>query len=506
MHRMQKVVGRLGFGLCLLVVLVPAVRAQDDTRVQVQFPGRTTSEDDKAADEARRQTQTLPVDPSRPSRYTAPDVLEGVLNEDEYLLGPLDYLSVTIAAGEVKTELMPVLPEGVVVIPNVGVVPAAGKNLKQFRRDLHDAVAQRYQNFELYCHLARAREVRVFVTGEVNAPGAVVAKTYERIVDLVERASGFTRQASHRAVELRAADGSLVQRVDLTPFYAEGDLSANPPIGMAQVIFVPTRTRQVEVIGQVARAGVHELRQGDTLSRLLELVGGPLPYADLTRITVDVLRPDGSSSSRTYDATREDPLLDDVVRVTVLSSLVGRPRVVVISPSGQRRIFYLAAGDSLRELALRIGDFDETAELSKAVLATRHDSGVAQSVPVDLISVLRGDSNHEIRDGDTLSIPGPRDFIYVTGFVQRPGRYTYRSDWRVGHYVGEAGGTARGGNLTDARVFREDGTQVKLERNDPLQRGDTIYVDRSTGGKWVAGLAILSNFSALIISIVALTR
>jgi protein involved in polysaccharide export with SLBB domain len=294
--------------------------------------------------------------------------------------------------------------------------------------------------------------------------------------------------------------------VDLTPFYAQGDLTANPPIGEAQVVFIPTRTRQVEVIGQVARPGRHELRAGDTLSQLLELVGGPLPYADLTRVTVDVLRPNGSSSSRTYDATRENPVLDDVVRVTILSSLVGRPRVVVISPSGQRRIFYLAAGDSLRELALRIGDFDESADLAKAVLATHDEEGRAQSVPVDLASVLGGTSNHPVRDGDTLSIPGPRDFIYVTGFVERPGRYAYRSDWRVGHYVGEAGGTARGGNLTKARVFRENGTEVKLQRNDPLQRGDTIYVDRSTGGKWVAGLAILSNFSALIISIVALTR
>jgi hypothetical protein len=55
-------------------------------------------------------------------------------------------------------------------------------------------------------------------------------------------------------------------------------------------------------------------------------------------------------------------------------------------------------------------------------------------------------------------------------------------------------------------VFRENGEEMKLGRNEPLQRGDTVYVDRSSGGKWVAGLAVLSNFSALIISVVALTR
>jgi len=471
----------------------------------VQFPGRTTPEETEDKKSDQESSQSLQQE-KEPSRFSVPDVLEGVLSDTHYVLGPLDFLSITIAAGEVRTETVPVLPEGVVVIPNVGVVSASGLTLAEFRQALQRAVATRYQNFELYCHLARAREVRVFVTGEVRKPGTVVAKTYERVADLIERASGFSDFGSQRNIELRRVDGTLVQEVDLAPYYANADLSANPPIGDGQVIYVATRTREVEVIGQVARPGVHELREGERLSQLLSLVGGPLQYADLTRVTIDILTADGTADSRTYDATRVDPPLENVVRVTLLSSLIGHPRAVVIDPDSERRIFFLAADDSLRELALRIGDFDENAQLDKAVLASHDADGKAVSVPVNLAAVLEGRSNYPVQDGDVLSIPGPRDFVYVTGFVERPGLYPYRSDFHVGHYVGGAGGTARGGNLTKARVFREDGTQVKLARNEPLQRGDTVYVDRSTGGKFVAGLAILSNFSALIISVVALTR
>jgi hypothetical protein len=251
---------------------------------------------------------------------------------------------------------------------------------------------------------------------------------------------------------------------------------------------------------------LHEVREGEKLSELLALVGGPLLHADLSRVTIDVLTPDGVANSRTVDSTQEDPALQYVARVTVLSSLIGHPRVVVIPPNGTRGTYFLASGDSLRELSLRIGDFDQNAQLDQAVLATTDDQGTALTVPVDLVRVLKGQSNHALKNGDVLSIPGPRDFVYVTGFVERPGRYPYRSDSWVGHYVGAAGGTARGGNLTKARVFRESGEEMKLGRNEPLQRGDTVYVDRSSGGKWVAGLAVLSNFSALIISVVALTR
>ena len=508
---MQRIQVHILWGMALLVLMGIAstkVLAQADTRTPVQFPGRTTRDD---ADD-RRNAQDQSQDPSalladkQASRFSTPDVLEGVLSDTDYILGPLDYLSITIAAGKLRTETVPVLPEGVVVIPNIGVVSASGSSLAEFRQALHKAVSKRYQNFELYCHLARAREVRVFVTGEVNEPGTVVAKTYERVADLIERASGFSDFGSQRNIELKTVAGDLLQKVDLAPYYANADMTANPPLGNGQVIYVPTRTREVEVIGQVARPGVHELREGEKLSELLSLVGGPLQYADMTRVTVDVLTPDGVADSRTYDATQIDPALENVVRVTVLSSLIGHPRVVVISPDGTRRTFFLAPGDSLRELSLRIGDFDENAQLDMAVLASSDADGLPISVPVDLTAVLHGDSNHVLRDRDVLSIPGPRDFVYVTGFVQRPGQYPYRSDFLVGHYVGSAGGTARGGNLTSARVFHLDGSESKLLHDDPLQRGDTIYVDRSTGGKWVAGLAILSNFSALIISVVALTR
>ena len=101
-----------------------------------------------------------------PARYMSPDLVETVVDPETYILGPQDILAVQIILGETRHEQLPVRPEGVVLVPNIGAVKAAGSTLAVFRKRLHAAVAERYRSFELNCYLARARQFRVDVTGE----------------------------------------------------------------------------------------------------------------------------------------------------------------------------------------------------------------------------------------------------------------------------------------------------------------------------------------------------
>jgi hypothetical protein len=51
-----------------------------------------------------------------------------------------------------------------------------------------------------------------------------------------------------------------------------------------------------------------------------------------------------------------------------------------------------------------------------------------------------------------------------------------------------------------------DGRSREANRQTPVRRGETVYVDRSLGSKSVAALAVLINVTALALSVVALTR
>ena len=486
-----------------LGALVAAAAAQTRTPTTQTRPQDT-------APRAPAASPTVPVptevDAAIRARYVSPELLEAAIDPDSYVLGPGDLLAVMLLVGEMRIEQLPVLPEGVVVIPNVGAVPAAGKTLAEFREALRTALARNYRNFELYCYLARPRQFRVYVTGEVATPGVLAVRATERVSDVIDRAGGFTDFASRRDIELLDAEGRLVGRIDLVGFLARGDLRANPPVQSGQVVRVPPLGRQADIRGEVRDPGTLEVRRGETVGELLELAGGPTAMADLSRVTVESTDSTGAVRIHSYDLRSEAPLADDVTRVTVMSTMLGQRRAFFIAPDDRQQTFYIGDGEKLSDLVLRIANLPPDADLSAAQLATRDADGKAIQVDVDIERVLAGEQDRPLEDGDVLSVPSVKGYIYVSGFVSRPGRYVYRAEWTVNDYLGEAGGPAQGGSRNAVSLITSDGKQRKADRSTPVHRGETLYVDRSAGSKSVNALSVLINVTALALSVVALTR
>lgn len=453
-------------------------------------------------------TSSLPLDAEQRARarFATPDLLDVTPVADDYVLGAGDVLAFVLVVADTRTEQLPVLPEGVVVVPNVGPVPAAGHTLAEFRVALRKAVAQRYRDFELYCYLARPRQFRVWVTGEVQQPGAVAARALERVADVVDRAGGLTDRASRREIELCDADGTVRARVDLDAFLLRGDVAGNPPIDGGQLIRVPAQRRSVEITGEVASPGTYEPRSGETLPDLLGVAGGLLPTADVSRVSVEFTDPAGAVRVQTFDLAHDAPDTQDATRVTVLSNQLGRRRVFVTGPDGATTTVFLAPDETLAGLVRRTATMGPDADLAGARLATRDERGVARQIPLDLSRVLAGEQDRPLQDGDALSVPPVKGYVYVSGFVTRPGRFIYHADWTVNDYVGEAGGPTQAGSLDNAKILAPDGSRRGADRKTPVQRGETVYLDRTLSGKAAGALSLLANFSALIISVVALNR
>ena len=367
-------------------------------------------------------------------------------------------------------------------------------------------VARRYRDFELYCYLARPRQFRVWVTGEVQEPGAVAARALERVSDVVERAGGLTDRASRRDIELCDADGTVRARVDLDAFLLRGDVRGNPTIAGSQLIRVPPLRRGVEISGEIASPGTYEPRAGETLPDLLALAGGLLPSADGARVSVEFTDKAGAVRVQTFDLARDAPDTEGATRVTVPSNQFGRRRVFVTGPEGTTETVVLAPGETLAGLVRRTATPGADADLAGARLASHDSLGNARLIPVDLTRVLAGEQDHALEDGDALTVPSVKSYVYVSGFVTRPGRFPYHADWTVSDYVGEAGGPTQAGSVKKASILAPDGKRHSADRRSPVQRGETVFIDRTFTFKAANALALLANFSALIISVVALNN
>ena len=489
---------------CAVLLTCGATASRGQTRA---VPGTPRAE---TPAETPAEGRSLPAPTNemqpRPSRYFSAEALEVAVDPTQYVLGPHDVLAFMLLIGEMRLERLPVLPEGVVLVPGVGAIPAAGRTLQEFRVALEKALKQRYRNFEVFCYLAESRQFRVHVMGEVREPGTLVARSYERVAEVIERAGGFTPNASRRNIELRDPKGAPTVHADLDAYYLRGELAANPLLAPGHIVFVPARKRRVEVVGAVAVPGIYEPLAGESVRALIDLAGGPAPQADLSHVSVDRIDAEGRLQVAVVDLTASTPVVEDLVRVSVHSALLGQRRVFIVLPDGRRETLYLADTETLRSLVGRVTLLDPVVALAEARLVTHDSTGATSETTVDVARVLRGEQDATLHDGDAFSIPAVRDYVYVTGMVARPGRFAYRADWSVGDYLGEAGGASPGGNRDRVSVFGRAGGTRGADRASSVERGETVHVNRSTSSKLANALGIVTSLSALVISVVALTQ
>lgn len=132
----------------------------------------------------------------------------------EYVIGPLDRLSVAVWKNQELSGEVPVRPDGIITLPLIGAVNAAGRT----PTDLQGEIAKRYGEF------LRAEEIVVSVgivavnsysftvTGNVEHAGVFTSANYLTAIDALAMAGGPNRFAGDRVYIVR---GSPSRRIPI---------------------------------------------------------------------------------------------------------------------------------------------------------------------------------------------------------------------------------------------------------------------------------------------------
>lgn len=434
-------------------------------------------------------------------RFTLPD-LEKVVNPDEYILGPYDQLIINLVGPEPRSFSVLVLPEGDVFLPGVGAIHADGLTLSEFRESLSQTFSKYFKNIELFCYLKMPRRFKVFVTGEVGAPGPVVVSAVERLSDAIQRAGSIKGHGSSRFVMVEREQET--RTFDILRFRLEGDFDNNPFLSSGDRIHVPVSQWHASISGDVRKPGSYEIIPGETIDDLIALAGGFSTVA--SRDSVLLTRWDGSAgfTTRTIPADMFDIELLDLDEISVVDRLAGSRRVFVFGAVKRKGRFYLGPGEGLSELLIRTGGFEDYAALD-SVIVERKDG---KRLHVDIRDVLTPESDVDIPlyDGDILEIPAIYQSVTVGGEVQEPGQFQYRNDWTVAQYVGLAGGPTTEGSIDRVVIVSLDGSSRKAGKDDRPGRGDIIIVKRSRYrilGEFLSGVIRLGT---VVVTIIVLAK
>jgi protein involved in polysaccharide export with SLBB domain len=177
-------------------------------------------------------------------------------------------------------------------ISNLGTINAAGKTLRQLKREAETIVSNNYPFSGVQLVLTQPGIFKVFVTGEVADATEITVWAMERLSSLTGLTTPF---ASLRNVTVKSANGQ-VRNYDIFKARRNGDLSQDPYLRPDDVITFNRLERRVTIRGAVERPGVYQLLANENLRDLIETYAcGLTPVADKTRM--ELLRYGGSSSS-----------------------------------------------------------------------------------------------------------------------------------------------------------------------------------------------------------------
>jgi polysaccharide export outer membrane protein len=130
--------------------------------------------------------------------------------EREYLIGPLDVISVTVfQEPDLTVSNVPVDSNGKVILPLIGEVTAGGEGANAFARDIAARLSERYLvNPQVSVVVTSSSSQRVTVEGAVIDPGVFEIRGRTTLLDAMALAKGPTRVAqTDKVVVFRDING-----------------------------------------------------------------------------------------------------------------------------------------------------------------------------------------------------------------------------------------------------------------------------------------------------------
>lgn len=133
---------------------------------------------------------------------------------DEYRIGPEDLLAISVWKNEAMSRIVPVRPDGMISLPLLDDIKAAGLTPMQLREVLAQRLAEYVPSPSVSVIVNEVRSFKVSVIGEVSKPARYELKSRTTLLDVLAMAGGFNQYAARTRIIVLRQDGD--KRVRLT--------------------------------------------------------------------------------------------------------------------------------------------------------------------------------------------------------------------------------------------------------------------------------------------------
>jgi len=398
--------------------------------------------------------------------------------DPNYRIGPGDVLTLVLTGEVEKTyPRLTVSRDGMILIPDAGLVNVVGKTMSQLNDLLYQRLGNVYSGVRrsngattrFYLSVTQIGNNQVFVNGDVKAPGSYRPSRAGTVLTSLYLAGGPSESGSMRRIEVKRA-GEIVSILDFYDYALHGDASGDIRLENNDIVFVPPRGPQVRVAGFVLRPAIYEVAPNETVGDIIRMAGGLTELADRRRIQVERIVPPSQRTTAGRDRMMVDVPPDkmdslparggDIVRVYQIAKHV-TSRITVKGNVWSPGTVALTAGMTLQD-ALRGAGGPKPDSYLESVLISRLRADSTREMRRSSLTDAGGNvaNNIPLTDGDEITVFSttemrPKQFVTVGGAVKKPGvKIPYRDGMTIRDAVLLAGGFVEGALLTEAEVDR----------------------------------------------------
>jgi polysaccharide export outer membrane protein len=139
----------------------------------------------------------------RPTPSPAPTVVA----PPDYVIGPDDVLTIVFWREKDMSIEVAVRPDGMITIPLINDIQAAGLKTEQLRERITEAAKKYLEDPNVMVGVREIKSRRVFITGEVRQPGPYPLTAPTTVLQLLAQAGGLTEYAKREDILVMRTEG-----------------------------------------------------------------------------------------------------------------------------------------------------------------------------------------------------------------------------------------------------------------------------------------------------------
>lgn len=390
-----------------------------------------------------------------------------IATPEGYILGPGDEVIIDVWGASEKIIRKKISPDGNIQVEGIGPIYLSGLTVKDANNRIKGVFSrQGYSGIEegntfAQLTLGAIRSIQVNVMGEVVMPGTYTVPSLASVFHLLYCAGGVSDIGSLRSIKVYRK-GKVEVEADVYDFILEGKTDQNISLQDGDVIVVSPYQNMVKISGEVKRPMFYEMRDEESLEKLLNYTGGFT--GDAYTENVRVVRKSGRER-QVFLVEKEELglfLLEDGDQIGVDPIIERFSNKIEIRGAVYREgVFGL--NDKLttvKQLLEKAEGVKGDAFLNRSILYREKPDYSLEALSVDLQGILSGEADDIVlRENDVLYIPSIHDLreeytATIKGAIRNPGVYPYVENMTIEDLVLQSGGLLESASTAKVDIAR----------------------------------------------------